>query len=217
MIEMAEPRPYLPFWKACAVGVGGQGLVVQLGLAVPQHPDLGEHLEVPDHRQRGDDAQQRAQDRQGHRPEDVPGVGTVHGRRLGQLPGHLGQPGVQGDREERQARQTTRAVMTIQPWVESANQLCLVKSTPGIWSMSQFTTPQSASTIQTKIWDETSCGMAQTNIIADGHGEPDPVATRRISSAMPQPEQHRHHHRDDGEVAVRRTTAQNVGSVSSVV
>ena len=32
--------------------------------------------------------------------------------------------------------------------------------------MSQFTTPQSASIIQTKTWDETSCGMAQTIIMA---------------------------------------------------
>ena len=90
------------------------------------------------------------------------------------------------------APQTTSAVMTIQPWIGSANQLCLAKSTPGIWSMSQFTTPKSASTIQMKTCDETSCGMAQTNIIATIMRDPDPGATtRRISSAMPQAEQHR--------------------------
>ena len=90
-IEMAEPSPYLPFRKACVYAYVDSVWYSQLGLAVAQHPDLGEDLEVPDHRQRGDDDEQRAQDRQRHRPEDLPGVGTVHRGRLDQLPRHLGQ------------------------------------------------------------------------------------------------------------------------------
>ena len=65
--------------------------------------------------------------------------------------------------------------------------------------MSQFTTPKSASTIQTKTWDETSCGMAQTSIIATvmasrTHGD-DAAHQQRDAQA----EQHRDGDRGDRE------------------
>ena len=107
--------------------------------------------------------------------------------------------------------------MTIQPWVGSANQLCLAKSTPGIWSMSQFSTPKSASTIHTKICEETSWGMAQTKHHAASWCSRTQAETRRMSSATARPSRIEIATEDAVKRAVRRTTAQNVGSPSSVV
>ena len=117
------------------------------------------------------------------------------------------------------APQTTSALMTTQPWVASANQLCLLKSTPGIWSMSQFTTPKSASTIHTKTWDETSCGMAQTSIIAMVMAIRTQGETRRISRAMPRPSSTEIVTEVKVNMTVRRTTFQNtrVGEQLGVV
>ena len=115
------------------------------------------------------------------------------------------------------APQSTRAVMTTQPWVVDENQLCLSKLTPGIWSIRQLTTPKSASTIHANTCVATMLGMAQTSIIAIVMAIRTQPVTRRISSANAEAQQHRE--RDDTTVntMVRQTTSQKIESLQGFV
>src|SRR3954465_10459475 len=109
--------------------------------------------------------------------------------------------------------QMTSVVITAQPWGGWANQLCLAKLTPGIWSTSQFTTPKSASTIHANTCEDTSCGIAQASMRPSVMSTRTQVDTRRISNAMPRPSRTDSATDTTVKVAVRRTTSQKTGSV----
>ena len=73
----------------------------QRGAGVLQHADLGEHAQVPDHLQQGDDHQHRPDHRHRDGEEPLPGRRTVQRGGLQDLLGDLGEPGVDGEGDER--------------------------------------------------------------------------------------------------------------------
>src|SRR5437773_12381336 len=106
-------------------------------------------------------------------------------------------------------------MMTDQPCIELTNQLWLVKSTPGILSISQLTTPQSASTSQPNTWVATTCGIDQTSIIATVMAMRTQKFTRRISSAISSPMRTDRTTQMAATATVRQTTVQKNGVFST--